>query len=189
MLCFAGTIGGRQAQACACCTNEGQRYVGVEKLDARRRDELSRLAFKSEAQLFTGEAEPADVKGIATPSSRYDVKLTQASGRLVFDFRDKEGRSGALILALPDTISIFEVDPRQGEREGGHGPVLYKEWTLNSKAAGTGIFAAGISSNARITLVLHGHGNSCTDISHFSAWTIVVSGPKAQYKLFGELGR
>jgi hypothetical protein len=185
VVCTAPTL----VHACACCTNEGQRYVGVQKLDSSKRFELDQVRFKTEAQLFTGEADPADAKGIATPSSHYELQVTQQPGRWIFAFRDKDGHNGTLVLALPASMSIFEVDPRQGERPGGPGPVLYKEWTLTAKAAGTGIFAAGVSGNAHISLVLHGHGNSCTDIGHFSHWTLVVSGPKAAYKLFGELGR
>ena len=116
------------------------------------------------------------------------MRVVQQSNRWTFEFRDKNGNSGALILALPASLAVFEVDPRLGERPGGHGPVLYKEWTLTAKAAGTGIFAAGIGMDSRITLVLHGHGNGCTDLGHFSHWTLSVSGEKGKYKLFGSWG-
>jgi hypothetical protein len=80
----------------------------------------------------------------------------------VFDFRDKNGRTGTLTLPMPDTISIFEVDPRTDPKEGGTGPRAYKEWIVTAKAGGTGIFAAGLRGNARVSLILHGSGNSCT---------------------------
>ena len=107
--------------------------------------------------------------------------MSQEPNRWVFDFRDKAGGLGTLTLALPATVSIFEVDPRRGERPGGQGPTLYKEWKLTSAAAGTGIFAPGVGSGQRITLILQGHGNSCTSSSDFTHWSIVISGPKAQY--------
>ena len=190
LLCalFAGlAVSAHDAAACACCTNEGQRRVGVETLDSGKREEIGRLRFSADAQLFSGEGDPADIKGIAKSSGRYELHVAQEPNRWVFDFRDKAGGSGTLTLALPATISIFEVDPRLGERPGGHGPTLYKEWKLSSAAAGTGIFAPGVGSGQRITLILQGHGNSCTSSSDFTHWSIVVSGPKAQYTLFGDL--
>ena len=127
------------------------------------------------------------IKGIARSSGRYELHVAQEPNRWVFDFRDKAGGSGTLTLVLPATISIFEVDPRLGERPGGQGPTLYKEWKLTSNATGTGIFAPGVGSGQRITLILQGHGNSCTSSSDFTHWSIMVSGPKAQYTLFGDL--
>ena len=149
--------------ACACCTNIGQRHVGVAKFDAAKRDDLERLRFAATAQLYTGEADPADVQGIVAPTSDYEMHVSQEPARWVFDFRDKAGNSGTLTMALPATIAQFEVDPRTDMREGGTGPSLYKEWTLTAKAGGSGIFAAGLRGGASLILVLHGQGNSCTD--------------------------
>jgi hypothetical protein len=72
---------GTPALACACCTNQGQRYVGVAKLEAGLREEIGRLRFLGDAELYTGEAEPADVKGIATPSSKYELHVAQEDSR------------------------------------------------------------------------------------------------------------
>jgi hypothetical protein len=181
-------VNAEEACACACCTNQGQRRVGVEQLDSGKRDDLSRLRFGTVAQLFAGERDPADIKGIATPSARYELRVSQVGNRWTFEFRDEGGRSGTLLLSLPSTVSIFEVDPRD-EPDRGHGPSLYKEWKLTSKAAGTGIFAPSMGSEQRITLIMQGRGNSCTSADHFSHWTLVVSGPKGDYSLFGELLR
>jgi hypothetical protein len=175
------------ALACACCTNQGQRHVGVSKLEAGLREEIGRLRFLGEAELYTGEAEPADVKGIATPSAKYELHVAQEDSRWIFAFRDKAGRSGTLILAIPDTVAIFAVDPRNDEREGGTGPALYKEWKLTWAAAGTGIFAPGLGKGQRLTLVLHAHGNNCTSADMATHWTLMVHGPKAQYHLFGKI--
>jgi hypothetical protein len=46
-----------EAHACACCTNAGQRYAGVKKLDAPLREEIGRLRFLAEAELYVGEAD------------------------------------------------------------------------------------------------------------------------------------
>jgi hypothetical protein len=185
---FAGAaIAAPPAAACACCTNQGQRHVGVAKLEAGLREEIGRLRFLGDAELYTGEAEPADVKGIATPSSKYELHVAQEDSRWTFAFRDKAGRSGTLILAIPDTVAIFAVDPRNDEREGGTGPALYNEWKLTSAAAGTGIFAPGMGKGQRLTLVLHAHGNNCTSADMASHWTLMVHGPRAQYHLFGRI--
>jgi hypothetical protein len=174
------------ALACACCTNAGQRYVGVERFDSSKRAQIEELRFAAPAQLYVGEAEPKDVEGITTPSSHYELKADWQKDRLVFAFRDQAGRSGMLALQRPRTVAVFEVDPRDGP-DHGHGPVLYKEWTLTSRAAGSGVFSAGLGPNQQLSLIVHGRGNSCTSSDHFKHWTLQMQGPKAKYKLFGDL--
>jgi hypothetical protein len=174
------------ALACACCTNPGQRNVGTRPLDAEKRAQLEQLRFADMAQLFVGEADPTDVKGITTPSARYKLGAAWDKDRLVFAFRDDAGRSGTLALQRPGTISVFEVDPRD-QPDSGLGPALYKEWTLTSRAAGSGVFSAGLGPNQQLSLVMQGHGNSCTTIDHFTHWTLLMQGPKASYSLFGDL--
>ena len=127
------------------------------------------------------------IKGIATPSSHYGLSVTQSADRWVFAFRDAQGRTGTLALAIPRSISVFEVDPRRDEPEGGLGPALYKEWRLTAPAAGTGIFAPGVGRGQRVTLILQGHGNSCASAADFTHWTLVVHGPLAEYHVFGQL--
>lgn len=175
------------AQACACCTNPGQRSVQTLRLDTTRRAHLEDLNFAPAADLYFGESDPDQVKGITHPSAHYTLQVTQRPEALSFAFRDKAGRNGTLSLALPETLSIFEVDPREDKPAGGHGPTLYKEWKLTAKAEGTGIFKPGVGRNQRITLILQGRGNSCTDATHFTAWTLVVHGPAAEFSLFGRL--
>jgi hypothetical protein len=184
--CAAASSG---AYACACCTNTGQRNVAVYTLENFRRAEIDLVRFGPEARLYTGEADPEMIKGIATPSSRYALGVAQQEDRWVFSFRDSKGRSGSLTLVLPKSVAVFEVDPRRGEREGGLGPALYKEWRLTSPAAGTGIFAPGMGRGQLVTLILQGHGNSCPSAADFTHWTLVVSGPVAGYHFFGELIR
>lgn len=177
----------RETHACACCTNAGQRYEAVEALDSGRLDEIDQLRFAAVAKLYTGEADPDMIKGVAAASSRYDLKVKQGRDRWVFAFRNAGGRTGTLTLTLPKSIAVFAVDPRRGEREGGTGPALYREWKLTARAVGTGIFEPGMGEGQRLTLVLQGHGNSCASASDFTHWTLVVSGPVATYHLFGEL--
>lgn len=180
------TVALDDAHACACCTNQGQRYVGIAKLDSTLREEIGRLRFMAEAELYTGERETSDIKGIVTPSSKYEMHLSQEDSRWVFAFSDKAGRKGTLNLAIPATVAIFSVDPRLDEREGGTGPSLFKEWKLTSSASGTGIFAPGMGSGQRITLIVQAHGNNCTSADMATHWTLMVHGPKAEYHFFGK---
>ncbi len=177
---------GVAAWACACCTNQGQRYVGVAKLDSTLREEIGRLRFMAEAELYTGERDTSDIKGIANPSGTYEMHVSQEPGRWVFAFSDKAGRKGTLTLAIPATVAIFSVDPRLDEREGGTGPSLFKEWKLTSSASGTGIFTPGVGSGQRITLIVQAHGNNCTSPDMATHWTLMVHGPKADYHFFGK---
>ena len=178
--------GPRAALACACCTNEGQRNVGTVALDSSKRQQIENLRFAGKAKLYTGEADVDSVEGIVTPSDEYAMTAAWRDNRLIFSLRDKNGRSGTLALPLPNSISMFEVDPRSG-RDAGQGPPLYKEWKLSAPASASGVFAPGAGARHILSLIIHGGGNSCTDASSFTHWTLVMQGPKANYKLFGKL--
>jgi hypothetical protein len=178
--------GARTALACACCTNEGQRNVATVELDSGKRQEIESLRFGGKATLFTGEGDAEGIEGIATPSGSYDLTAKWLDNRLVFSFRDKGGHTGTLALARPNTVSVFEVDPRNVP-DRGHGPTLYKEWKLSAPAMGSGVFAPGTGPRQFLTLIFQGHGNSCTSSIDFSHWTLVMQGPKANYTLFGNL--
>ncbi len=87
-----------------------------------------------------------------------------------------------MTLLFPDTISIFEVDPRDPDApKNGLGPSLYKEWRLTASFAGTGIFKAGNGGYQRMTLIFHGRGLGCTEASHFNAWSLYIHGPLGNY--------
>ena len=81
--------------ACACCSATGERTDLVTKLDANRVDQLGQLHFDPAATLFLGEADPESVKGIATPSEKYQLQAAWQGNRLVFAFRDKLFGAGA----------------------------------------------------------------------------------------------
>ena len=176
----------RGALAAACDTYEGQRTASIEKLDQPRHNELAKLRFSPNANLYVGAASPSSVQGIANASTSYAVVVTQQDDNVQFAFRDKGGRYGTLTLLKPDSIFIFEVDPRDPQR--GHAPVkLYKEWRLTASAEGKGIFSDGISPTQQLTLIVQGRGNGCTTAADFKAWTLVMQGPTANYQFFGQL--
>jgi len=175
------------ALACACCTNEGQHNVATVALDSAKRQEIEGLRFRAKATLFTGDADVEGIEGIATPSDSYQLAAKWQNDRLVLSFRDARGHTGILSLARPDTVSIFEVDPRTRPDQGGQGPRLYKEWRLTAPAAGDGVFRPGIAPRQLLTLILQGGGNSCTSAIDFTHWTLVMQGPKANYNFYGDL--
>lgn len=184
-----------EALACACCTNQGQRYVEVEKLDSGRFEEIESVRFGKEAWLYVGEGGPEAIEGIQDAAERYELKVdwdkTHAAAgktRIVFTLANPGGRSGTLSLMLPQKISIFDVDPRDSPDQGT-GPVLYKEWKLTGEVTGTGAFSGTNSPKQLLTLIMQGRGNSCTSAADFTHWTLVTEGPKGTYSLFGELAR
>ena len=176
----------QEARACACCTSPGARTDLVVKLESGHADELNRLRFGPQAELFLGEADPESVKGITTPAEKYDLQAAWKGDRFLFAFRDEKDRSGTLVLTRPKTISVFHVDPRN-QLDRPRAPVLYKEWRLTSPAAGTGIFTVGLGTGQSLTLVLQGGGNNCTSANDFTHWMLVMWGPKAKYHFFGNL--
>jgi hypothetical protein len=78
------------------------------------------------------------------------------------------------------------VDPRDGRKSAGGGPLLYKEWRWEGVPNAEGIFLKG---SQRYSLVFQGHGNRCDDASDFSHWRLEVTGKNISYVLFGAFGR
>ena len=114
--------GSAPALACACCSNEGQRYVETDKRDAYATGLLDELRFASAAHLYTGEADVENIAGIAAKSRDFQLAVTKSEKSWLFDFKE-EGGGGTLALALPDRVTKFEVDPRDPhERHAGDRP-------------------------------------------------------------------
>jgi hypothetical protein len=186
-LWLSAFVGIEIAQACACCANDGQRYVEVMQLDSERRADVTSVRFAKEAKLYVGEAGPEIIQGIVKPSETYALDMQWEDGRAVFALRDEADHEGTLTLTIPDKITIFEVDPRDGNTSPGGGPLLYKEWKLTGAVTGAGVFNTGTARGQLLTLILQGRGNSCTSASDFSHWTLVMQGEKGNYTLFGAL--
>jgi len=175
------------ALACACCSHTAWRYVETEKMSQRRSAAIERIGFAKAAKQMRGEGIDSGIKGVEDPSEDYQLTVTRQKDRMVFAFRDAKGRTGTLVLAMPSTISIFEVDPRGAEKDTGLGPNLYKEWKLTANAAGDGLFRGVVGARQKMTLVLHGRGNACTSADHFTDWTLLVYGPVDKVTMYGAL--
>jgi hypothetical protein len=171
------------ALACACCSNRASRYVAIEQLDERRLHQIERMAFAEAAFATAGEADLP----IQDLGSELQLEVARTSNEMVFSFRDEQDRAASLTLAIPGTISIFEVDPRGDTTDEGLGPLLYKEWVLAADARGTGAFQPLVGAGQKLTLVLHGRGRGCTEAEHFTDWTLLIDGPAGRLTLYGSL--
>jgi hypothetical protein len=174
------------ALACACCTNRAGRYVDVEKLSASRLDTIEQMTFAEQA--FVGQSaadHPIDLQDFGPA---LQLAVTQSKTEIVFAFRGDAGRASEVTFTLPDTISIFEVDPRGSEPDAGLGPAFYKEWQLTGMAKATGVLRPLLENgDQKATLIVHGRGRGCTEASEFTDWTLVLQGPAGKLTLYGAL--
>lgn len=174
--------GAKPSQACACCSNDGQRNVQTQKVDAYAAGILADIRFDEASRLYTGEGESdGGWKLAGTPDFR--LAVAKKAGDWSFEFTQPEA-SGTLTFAIPKTVTKFEIDPRE-PTAAPNGPVLYKEWRLTAPVRGSGMFKDVTGGDQQATLILHGRGNSCTDASQFTAWTIVLHGTKLTTSFFG----
>lgn len=174
------------ALACACCTNRAGRYVDVEKLSGWRLDTIEQMTFADEA--FVGQTaadHPIDLQDFGPT---LQLTVTRTKTEIVFAFRGDASRASEVALTLPDTISIFEVDPRGSEPDAGLGPALYKEWQLTGSAKVTGVLRPLVEGgDHQVTLIVHGRGRGCTEASEFTDWTLMLQGPAGKLTLYGAL--
>jgi hypothetical protein len=103
-------------------------------------------------------------------------------------FRNGE-ESGTLNLPLPVKMLRLAADIHDGWTKPGYPePVLYKEWRFEGEVNGTGFFKAGIVARTKYFLVFQGRGNSCDGAEDFTHWQLKITGKKADYSFYGELG-
>ncbi len=175
------------AQACACCTDPGQRFETNGPMDSYVLGELGLMRFAPRAVLYSGPGFPDDVLGVVNPSSDpYRVRAA-IGGAVSFEIVDPAGKAGRIQFATPRALSRFEVDPRANLGPAPpNGPSLYKEWRLSGLARLSGV-AAGAGSFATATLILHGGGNSCSSSIDFKRWTLTVKGKGIAFTFLGDL--
>jgi hypothetical protein len=174
------------ASACACCSNRGSRHVATEKLDPQRLAAIDQMTFGKSARLYVGESDGEETR-VEGFGSELTLEVERQKTRILFTFRNKQGRTGTATLVMPRTLSIFEVDPHGDSKDEGLGPSLYKEWTLTAPAAVTGILRRTGGQRATMSLILHGGGRGCTDATHFTHWTLHIRRPNGQTIFFGPL--
>jgi hypothetical protein len=174
------------ALACACCTNRAGRYVEVEKLGDQRLDTIAQMTFAEQAFVGQGAADhPIDLQDFGPD---LQLAVTQTKTEIVFAFRGDASRASEVTFTFPDSISIFEVDPRGSEPDAGLGPAFYKEWQLTGTAKATGVLRPLLENgDQKATLIVHGRGRGCTEASEFTDWTLILQGPAGKLTLYGPL--
>jgi hypothetical protein len=175
--------------ACACCAHPGEYEIDFVKPNEFQLGEIKRIRFGTKAELWTGEAD-AEVaaEGLTHPAYSYSLSgsLIGNVWKLTFHNGDE---SGTLDLPLPAKMLRFAADIH-GElaKPGYREPLLYKEWRFEGEVHGTGVFKAGITAGTKYLLVFQGRGNSCDGAENFTHWQLKITGKKAGYAFYGELG-
>jgi len=158
------------------------------KPDEFKLGEMKRIRFGTKAELWTDEADAEDAKGLTHPAYTYSLSGSLVGNVWKLTFRNGE-ESGALDLPLPSKMLRFAADIHDGWTKPGYSePVLYKEWRLEGEVNGTGVFKDGITARTKYVLVFQGRGNSCDGAENFTHWQLKITGKKADYSFYGELG-
>jgi len=178
-----------QVWACACCAHLGEYQLEFVKPDDLQLGEMKRIRFGAKADLWTGEADPdVAAEGLDHPVDTYSLNGSLVGNVWKLTFRNGE-ESGTLELPLPAKMLRSAADIHDGWTKPGYSePVLYKEWRFEGKVKGTGIFKSGITTGTKYLLVFQGRGNSCDVAENFTHWQLKITGKKADYSFYGELG-
>ena len=188
------------ALACACCSESGEYSIWTGKPDKNNADLLQEMKFDDAAFLYMNEAGFDAIKGLdslaktfesdswVASSGEFDLSNVFAAKTWKFNFKTKDGKTGALTLPMPASMLIFKADIHDGKSSGGGGPLLYKEWRFKGNVqTGNGFFQTGIVKPTTYFLVLQGRGNSCDNAEDFTHWQLEVNGRKADYRFFGKM--
>jgi len=175
----------RAAQACACCSDPGERTESTKKLEGYEKEVLEKVRFARTTRLLLRGVGLGGVRGIPEPQETYTLTVARDGDAWTFQLEDAHKHRGTLRFA-PTAVTSFFVDPQDPSRKGE--VVLYKEWRLEGPVTRTGIFAPADGGAApAVRLVLQGNGNSCTEAAQFRAYSLTVSGPAEQYTFYGPL--
>jgi hypothetical protein len=176
--------------ACACCAHPGEYQIEIVKPDEFKLGEMKRIRFGTKADLWTDEADAEDAaKGLTHPAYTYSLSGSLVGNVWKLTFRNGD-ESGTLDLPLPAKMLRFAADVHDGrlKQPGFSEPILYKEWRFEGDATGTGVFKDGITARTKYLLVFQGQGNSCDGAENFTHWQLKITGKKADYSFYGELG-
>lgn len=175
-------------RACACCSDPGEyRLTPNSPVGEYERAQLEGMKFATAARLYLTDAGEEEAKGLSSVSQENTISAVLEPKQWRLTFRSEDGKTGELILPLPAKMATLAVDIHNGETNRAEEPILYKEWRLEGRAKGSGIFEQGFVAPARYTLILQGRGNKCDNGDDFTHWRLEITGAKAAYAFFGEL--
>ena len=173
--------------ACACCAYPGAYQIDYKKPDAYQVSLMKRMRFGITAYLFLTEAEESG-RGLPHLTESYSLSGSLVGNVWKLTFRNGD-ESGTLDLPLPPKMLRFAADIHDGRTKPGYPePVLYKEWRFEGEVNGTGFFKSGITAGTKYVLVFQGRGNSCDVAENFTHWQLKITGKKADYSFYGQLG-
>ena len=101
------------ALACACCSFDGPTHR-LRPEDRQPDQRPARTALASAARPSSRSASVTITRSRvwSAPVEDFTVTVARLKDRITFSLRDAKDRAGTLSLVRPQTISIFEVDPR-----------------------------------------------------------------------------
>jgi hypothetical protein len=173
-----------KAHACACCSDPGEYRLTTDEPSDYQLGQIQMLQFAATAQRYVTDADDEDTTGLVATLPEYGLLATVEPKRWRLAFRTADGKTGVLTLPLPSKITTLAADIRDGEKSGGGGPLLYKEWRFEGTATGEGIFQ---EASTHYTLIFQGRGNRCDNAEDFKHWRLELSGKKTACAFFGEL--
>lgn len=175
--------------ACACCTDAGEYTLrDHDTVGTYQLDQIHAIEFGPAADLYLTDAgAEVDAIGVGSVSDGYTLSVVNEESVWRLTFRTEDGKSGVLTLPFPSKMTAFAADIHDGKKSDNSGPLLYKEWRFEGKVRGDGIFAEGLKSPARYTLIFQGRGNRCDNAEDFTHWRLAISGKKSHYAFHGEL--
>jgi hypothetical protein len=199
-LLFLLLIFQNKALGCACCAENGTYSIWTGKAEGYYLEVIDGIKFDRRADLFMTEAGFETIKGLpelekefesetwTAASSEFDLAASYKDRTWNLNLKTKSGKTGALVLPMPDEMLTFKVDIHDGRTGGGGGPLLYKEFRFKGNVrSGSGFFKSGITPRTSYFLVFKGRGNGCDNADDFTHWYLEIRGPQARYEFFGRL--
>jgi hypothetical protein len=183
--------------ACACCAEPGTYSIQTMRPDSFQVSIIDELKFDRNATLFVTEAGFDTIKGLETIRADYDADASVTAGNFditslfasktwKFDLKTKAGKTGSLVLPMPAQLLSFKADIHDSD-DRGLGPSLYKEFRFKGTVrVGTGFLKTSALKQTTYFLVFQGRGNNCDSALDFTHWRLEITGPQADFAVFGK---
>ncbi len=172
----------KEVYACACCANAGQWSQTSQRISDYEFQEINSLRFSPNAKLYQTAGE--NNTGISSNSVNYTLSVNKQQRVWNFLFKDEKGKTGTLSFTIPKQATSFTTDLYTQKNIE---PELYKEFRLEGKVVGNGIFSKAITPDTKFRLVLQGRGNNCLTAGDFKSWNLQVFGSKANFAFYSSL--